>query len=254
MLRKSEVQRRHCENGQRCLVCSVSIKNLTLSILLSFVSLDSLNAVTYYFQGSLSDSLGNYTTGTTFSGSFSYDYPQASSGNPDESHYIGNNISFTVGNESLLYANDKNYSNNISIYNKGEITGGGGSFYGVLSDEFQYWQDDDLFRTSGGSFSEAGGDGGYVGGKYIRGFILFLRDSRGLAFPNTNLVGDTMRLTDFDSAYLEIGYQDYPFQLSGTLGKVAVRGSLTSIVPEPTALSLLAIGLGGLAYVRRRRS
>lgn len=222
-------------------------RGLAISILLSFACLDSINAVTYYFEGTLSDNLGSYTTGTSFSGAFSYDYPQTEvypGSNPHISYYIGKNLSFNIGNETLLYANLSNREN-IYIENKGEsIWLNGVSTGGMPFDEFLYWQND----------VNAGG-GGYVGGKYISGFSLFLHDSQGFAFADTSLVGDTMRLADFDSAYLSIGYSDSPTPPGGIpLGSGGVRGSLTSFVPEPSAISLLAIGLSGLAILRRRRS
>ena len=34
----------------------------------------------------------------------------------------------------------------------------------------------------------------------------------------------------------------------------AIRMTISGVVPEPSALSLLAVGLGGLALMRRRRS
>ena len=66
-----------------------------------------------------------------------------------------------------------------------------------------------------------------------------------------------------DNAFLIMGdaqYKYWPSQsLSGTFNQAEQRfyvsdGRQYQVVPEPSALSLLAVGLGGLAVMRRRRS
>jgi hypothetical protein len=48
-------------------------------------------------------------------------------------------------------------------------------------------------------------------------------------------------------------FQIYIGSLAGTPGSEVLFDNF-QIIPEPSALSLLAIGLGGLAMMRRRRS
>ena len=76
-----------------------------------------------------------------------------------------------------------------------------------------------------------------------------------LGTPNASLVGSRNDFS-FDNVRVNGNYAG-ALKLSGlaaaTTANEAISSTLTS-VPEPSALSLLAIGLGGLAMMRRRRS
>ena len=76
-----------------------------------------------------------------------------------------------------------------------------------------------------------------------------------LGTPNASLVGSRNDFS-FDNVRVNGNYAG-ALKLSGlaaaTTANEAISSTLTS-VPEPSALSLLAVGLGGLAMMRRRRS
>jgi hypothetical protein len=73
--------------------------------------------------------------------------------------------------------------------------------------------------------------------------------------PNASLIGSRNNFS-FDNVRVNGDYAG-ALKLSGlaaaTTANEAISSTITS-VPEPSALSLLAVGLGGLAFVRRRRS
>jgi hypothetical protein len=65
-------------------------------------------------------------------------------------------------------------------------------------------------------------------------------------------IGSDPNPTQMGSALLQ-GYGDFSPEYSGNLSFQGYGTDFT-VAPEPSALSLLAIGLGGLAMMRRRRS
>lgn len=76
----------------------------------------------------------------------------------------------------------------------------------------------------------------------------------GQVTPNTPPVSGTRIFSQqfiADGSINQI-YFSYSGTSSGTLSSVSILAD--TAVPEPSALSLLAVGLGGLALVRRRRS
>ena len=90
---------------------------------------------------------------------------------------------------------------------------------------------------------------GFFGGRKVYGLEISLSDASGNVFPDTELPGGEMRLDQFTSAGLRVKFQE---SVGGWYH--TTPGTITSLVPEPSALSLLAVGLGGLAMMRRRRS
>ena len=84
----------------------------------------------------------------------------------------------------------------------------------------------------------------------------------GMYIPNTWNVADLGITTTSNSSYLVM---DSPYGRNNIVYEVQTVGSNSaaleggymlvtpSAVPEPSALSLLAVGLGGLALIRRRK-
>lgn len=75
--------------------------------------------------------------------------------------------------------------------------------------------------------------------------FLNLGDTTGAAISSDALFETPPDLSLFDSA---------TFVLTTTSERVAIRGNLTSITPEPTTLSLLALGIVALVRPQRRPS
>ena len=73
-----------------------------------------------------------------------------------------------------------------------------------------------------------------------------------------DILGSIIGSDSFEVSQLGSLSEVYVFVGGDTFTTIAPQGSATldnfEIVPEPSALSLLAIGLGGLAVMRRRRS
>jgi hypothetical protein len=204
-----------------------------------------VKAVTYYFEGSLSGALGDYSVGTTFSGSFSYEYPQASNLIPSsyslpsvQATYIPTNISLTIGSETIMFDNPTNLRS-IEMYNQTAAQLVGVRYQGGWpTDTFQ-------IQTSGN---------GSLGGKEVRAFQLTLTDETGAAFSDLNLVGDTMRGTDFTGGYFKIQYVNYVLSgFSYVPQNMELSSPVSSLVPEPSSLSLLALGGLVVAVSRRKK-
>jgi len=187
--------------------------------------------ITYYFGGTLSSNWGTLSAGTPFYGSFSYDSPQTAHSYFDEGKraaYYVNSLAVTFGNESAVM--DQGYRNLV---------------VGIIPNEYAF-------------VNVTANDPSWVQNRPILGGIpvgitLEVRDSYnsnggGVTLPHlssNNLVGDELRLEMFNSSR---------FVISDTNGGSQISSPLTAFVPEPSALSLLAVGLGGLAVMRRRRS
>jgi len=183
--------------------------------------------ITYYFGGTLSQSIGGFDAGTSFTGSFSYTVPS----NP----YIGGHplsytLNVTVGQTSLSLP----------------ITGGFGA---------------GLFAQDGELFFEArphnGGDYPKNNEKFL-GFGLRLTDSS-QTYISYYHPDDSLRLSMLSSAYIWLSEysQQLPeseFQLISYTKTQESQSSLTSLVPEPSSLSLLLAGGAVLMAGRRRKS
>jgi len=174
--------------------------------------------VIYYFGGSLSSNWGTLVAGTLFHGSFSYEHPQAPNSFPFGSgaFYTFNNFSVTIGAE------------NPNLHGNGAIT--------VWNYNQSYPNDSLKIEQSGNSF---------LGGQEVTSVAIWLNDTSGLWLSSPSLPA-AFSLSDFTPFLNSTGTG---FYINGTFGS-----ELTYLVPEPSALSLLAVGLGGLAMIRRRRS
>ena len=218
------------------------MRKLILSaLILASAFQTALGTVTYYFNGNLADAIGSVPSGTSFSGSFDYEFPQPLNPNPQSKpqvpsfrgDYIPTSISVTVGSEKITFTNDNNKY--INIYNKTPATiVNGSSEGGFPSDDFHIY-----FQGSGS-----------LGGMIVDQLQLYLADRSGLVFSDLNLVGDSMRLSQFGAGFF------YIRSYSNTQPYTEIQSNLTSLVPEPSSLSLLLIGLAGVAYRRllNRRS
>jgi len=175
--------------------------------------------VTYYFGGTLSANWGTLTAGTPFSGSFSYEYPQIPNKFPfgDGAFYGVNDFSFTIGSESLNYVS----APTITIWNYNAI-----------------WPND--------SFKISRLVSGSLGGQAVTEVVVWLIDSTGTWFPDSNLPESFSlgELTPYS------GSTGSGFYISGN--SITVGNSITTLVPEPSSLSLLLAG-GLVALARRRK-
>ena len=223
------------------------IKGAALTALLYLLTNLPNYAVTYTFTGNLSKNLGAIQTGTTFGGSFSYSFPQVFDAAGFYYVMIGNftvNIGTEIANiEAIPYTNENEPTRGIiEMKNKLDALPPDGPIGSDLG-----W---DEFRISFGRFGD-GGEYGNLGGRKVYRLAISLQDTSGNIFPDLGLPGGQMILDQFSSASLSIYHQE---SVGGWFS--TSYGNLTSLVPvpEPSALSLLAVGLGALAMMRRRRS
>ena len=215
------------------------MKMKKLCIISLFVA-HSLNAeIIYYFTGNLSADWGTLTSGTPFSGSFSYEYPQTAHyyGGYGASYYF-TNLTLNVGSESLLI-NQGYRSINTGVVpaspNAFNLDNGSGSF-GITADDPTWTTNRPLL-------------GGIPVGIVVEVTDNYWLTGGGASKPyltSNALVGDWLRLEMFNFSRLTIS--------DANQNSINIQSPLTSLVPEPSVLSLLAVGLGGLAMIRRRRS
>lgn len=199
----------------------------------------ALGAVTYYFNGNLADAIGSVPSGTSFSGSFEYEFPQPlnpmAQSNPQvpsvRGDYIPTSISVTIGSEEINFTNNTN-NKYMNIYNKTPATiVNGFSEGGFPSDAFH------IYLVGSGS----------LGGMIVDELQLYMGDDSGTVFGDLNLVGDSMRLSQFGVGYFYIQFY------SNTQPYDEIRSNLTFLVPEPSSLSLFLASGAVLAAVRRRK-
>ena len=199
--------------------------------MLAFACASANADITYYFGGTLSSAFGTQPAGTQFNGSFSYAYPQSpinsEIGPPGHyAEYILQNLNVTVGSQQLSWINRIGEAR-IQVINNYFVGMDGVSFINVdafIVDNSEYYR-------------SVGGEADFFG--------LILGDESGRAFSSNALVNDSMRIDQFN-------YTEFTFDSS--LGPTFSSNLTYLIIPEPSALSLLAVGLGGLAVIRRRRS
>ena len=178
------------------------------------------HAVTQYFEGTLQQNLSQYPAGTTFNGSFSYEYPQTAYELDltfgSYSRFNANSISVSFGSENINFIKDPNIGP-----------------YGIFMNEAVF-----QVGISGEAFL----------GNWQVTFIVIALNSLGSPFPVQGELPVELNLDLFE--YKDIGF----YGVDSSQNNIIATGTITSLVPEPSALSLLAVGLSGLALVRRRRS
>ena len=182
---------------------------------------------TYYFSGTLSQDIGGFILGTPFAGTFTYDQNPGST----QSYSIFN---ININNQDLQA------SNVLQVFS---VNGG-------------------LLTVSKHPNLGSGGSDGWAqtNSRYLGFGISLVDDANQDLFDNQSPPAD-LSLDRLASAnmwvaeYDKIAAQTYGGPALYTYSKTTeVQSSITSLVPEPSALSLLAIGLSGLAMIRRRRS
>jgi len=213
------------------------MRNLILSALILASAAQGALAVTYYFNGNLSEAFGSLPSGTFFSGSFGYEFPQPL--NPDSeiypqlpsfrASYIPKSISVAIGSEKINFTNSSNHKY-LNIYNKTPPTLVNGSPEGGFPEDAFH-----IYLTGSGS----------LGGKLVDQLQIYLGDTSGSAFSDLNLVDGSMGLGQFEYGLFYIRTYNNLQQYT------EIRSNLTSVVPEPSSLSLLA--LGGVVVALRRR-
>jgi hypothetical protein len=199
-------------------------------------------AVNYAFAGNLEDNVGTISSGTAFTGSFSYSYPQAltETHGSNYSRYpvISGHFSLTIGSETVSI--DGINSGSITMYNKWTVLPPDAPVGMELG-----WDRFHILFEGPAILQEHG----FFGGRKVFGLGITLSDESGNVFPDTGLAGGGMRLDQFTSATLTVKFQDNP---GGWW-----RGSyptITSLIPEPSSLTLLALGGLALVFNMRRRA
>ena len=220
----------------------MSVKKLLFLTALAFTN--HASAVTYYFSANLSEAIGTIPAGTSFTGFFSYDFPQTltvQQSDPNIPPYLATgfllNIGITIGSESVFFSNP-DLTVGIQLTNNGLC---------FISTRYGF-----LF-VDGDSFSaNASGQGQFLGGEEVMQLGIYLVDTGMTIFPNLELVGDTMRLNNFDYAGVFIHYRTEP-RPPFTFPTTTRMSTPTSLVPEPSSLSLLVAG-GAVLMAGRRRN
>ena len=204
--------------------------------LFGFFKHSPLQAVTYFFSGTTSQGIGSLATGTTYTGTFSYNYPQPLNifqgpAMPPRGLYenAAPTMTFIVGSDISISTS----SSAITIENT------------ALNPPFPYV---DSFSVSFW-FS-----GLMLGGKQINGIDLLLQDATGTAFTDLNLPGDALRLNQFNyTSKLRINYRGDWNPQTNMYDYATADAPLTSLVPEPSSLLLMLAG-GAVLMAGRQKS
>ena len=199
--------------------------------MLAFACASANADITYYFGGTLSSAFGTQPAGTQFNGSFSYAYPQSPINSGIDqfgqfAEYILQNLNVTVGSQQLSWINRIGEAR-IQVLNN--IFSGTDGVSRIDVDAFII--DNSEYRRS------VGGESDFFG--------LLLLDESGRAFSSNALVNDSMRIDQFN-------YTEFTFDSS--LGPTFNSNLTYLIIPEPSSLSLLALGGVVVALGRRKRA
>ena len=220
------------------------VKKLSFITALAFTN--HASAVTYYFSANLSEAIGTIPAGTSFTGFFSYEFPQTltvlfPTDTNTPPHWASGfllNFGITVGSESVFFSNPDSMGG-IILRNNAPIT--------IFGRE-------GFSNVDGDSFSAfASGEGQFLGGKEVTTLGIYLIDSGMTIFQNLELVGDTMRLNNFDYGHVYIHYRGEPSSPLTPYPTTIEMSTPTSLVPEPSSLSLLLAGGAVLMAGRRRK-
>ncbi len=211
------------ELGKWCLI--VHIKRLFAVLMLSWVPDLKPATVTYYFEGVWQEST-EYAAGTKFVGSFSYETPQQNPQSiPWYAVWLGYKLEImTIGYSDLKFnlnglGGDGEISTGHNVYNSPGLR--------------------DFLDIRGGWDSALQYE--FLGTLKPRSSNWWL-----------SLPDDTLRMEDFQ--YINLGISEPLMTIEPPDLRKSSYGIIISFVPEPSALSLLAVGLGALAMMRHRRS
>lgn len=210
------------ELGDGCLI--VHMKRLFAVLMLSWVPDLKSATITYYFEGVWQEST-EYAAGTKFVGSFSYETPQQ---NPQSIPWYAVWLGYKLEIMTIGYSDLKFNLNGLG--GDGEISTGHNVYDSPGLRDF--------LDIRGGWDSAL---------RYEFLGILKPRSSNWwLSLPD-----DTLRMEDFQ--YINLGISEPFMPYAPPDLRKSSYGNIISFVPEPSAFSLLAIGLGGWAMMRRRR-
>ena len=198
--------------------------------MLAFACASANADITYYFGGTLSSAFGTQPAGTQFNGSFSYAYPQSPINSESSqfgrvADYMLQNLNVTVGSQQLSWINRIGEAR-ITVLNN-YFSGSNDGVSRIDVDAFII--DNSEYRRS------VGGESDFFG--------LLLLDESGRAFSSNALVNDSMRIDQFN-------YTEFTFDSS--LGPTFNSNLTYLIIPEPSSLSLLALGGAVVALCRRK--
>jgi len=155
---------------------------------------------------------------------------------PAVGRYVGSVIDLSIGSDHVTLLNSGNYEN-ISIKN---IVPTNTPSVG-LEDNFSI------------TFNNLSGTDVYLGGAPFKSIDILLIDIYGNALSNLELVNDQMRLGNFSSSLVRIAVRGNWNSMTMMYDTQRDESGLTSLVPEPSSLSLLAIGGVAVALGRRRK-
>ena len=199
--------------------------------------------ISYYFDGTLNESFGNLSAGTSFSGSLSYRYPQSPIGSMSTQWGSGS-ASYSIDNFNLRIGEETVNIESVSIFNtwltiKNENPSGANNPYDSFSITLS-----PLTTNTNQS----------LGGETNITISLVLNDYSIQVFQNFDLPDDSLRLNKFINQESSWFFQPPPNNyLSLTSSTSSSTSPLSTFVPEPSALSLLAVGLGVLFRRSRKR-
>ena len=194
------------------------------------------SAVTYYFGGKLEGvdtGLPSLSVGNSFSGSFTFESTAVDAfSNPSIGVYnTGSAVEVTVN--GFAYASTSLCSLCTGVQVTNDLVGN--SFYAY----------------SGGTGSLVGQS---LGG--LSPYLVFISlDGHSQTVFSNDALPSSLSLSSFDNSYFSIEFGDRALGSSSTAGGPLTYLSTTAPVPVPEASTsaMLALGLGALAVVRRRK-
>lgn len=210
------------------------------------VTTSHASLITLSIQGILDEPFGSVSAGADYSYSFVFDDTRAplQSGS-DNTLYAVESLTLNIGTDVVTAS--------------GKTSGDNSGTIRVINDRVS--RGDGYFVTSEGLNP---GFVGSVGGVTVNQMFLVFRDPVGNMFSSTDLITDTtaLQLADLSLSFFHLGCSQGNTP-AGTCGGPVDNPSArdffnvdtppVSTVPEPTSLSLFAIGLMLLCFSRRRK-